>query len=212
MSSRRKRREVNVPKGELGIEDRRGSAIGAPGPEPPLVDYHGDPDRCEEVIAVLIDEYGRYLEAEHALCPDCPVVCSGPLIVGSMLRWKAIHRDGRLGHWTREDIRAFLLDHLPRTVSFDPHLLGDAPTCAKDSSTSCPTVARSPATTWACSWRPSRGCSTNPSRSPATTRASPGKDWLRAEQCTTRRERRGSTIFAEASRCAPHRRALLAWP
>jgi hypothetical protein len=132
MSSRRKRREVNVPKGELGIEDRRGSTIGAPGPDTPVVDYHGDPDRCEEVIAALTDEYGRYLEAEHALCPDCPVVCSGSVIVGSMLRWKAIHRDGRLGHWTREDIRAFLLDHFPRTVSFDPHLLGDAPTCAKD--------------------------------------------------------------------------------
>lgn len=154
MSSRRKRREVNVPKCELGIEDRRGSAIGAPGPDTPLVDYHGDPDRCEEVIAVLMDEYGHYLEAEHALCPDCPVVCSGPLIVGSMLRWKAIHRDGRLGHWTREDIRAFLLDHFPRTVSFDPIFWATHPRAPRISCTSCPTVARSPATTCACSWRP----------------------------------------------------------
>jgi hypothetical protein len=61
MSSRRKRREVNVPKGALGIEDRRGSAIRAPVSDTLVVDYHGDPDRCEEVIAVLMAEYGRYL-------------------------------------------------------------------------------------------------------------------------------------------------------
>jgi len=132
MIGRRTRRDVNVPEDELPIEERRGSAIGAPGSDTPVVDYHGDPDRCEEVIAALMDEYGRYLEAEHAICPHCPVVCSGPLIVRSMLRWKAIYRDGRLGHWTREDIRAYLFHHFPRTVSFDPHLLGDAPTCAKE--------------------------------------------------------------------------------
>jgi hypothetical protein len=132
MIDRRKRHDVNVPEDEFRIEDRRGSVIEAPGSDALVVDYHRDPDRCEKAIAALLDEYGHYLEAEHAICPDCPVVCSGRLIVRSMLEWKAIYRDGRLGHWTREDIRAYLLHYFPHTVSFDSHLLGDAPTCAKD--------------------------------------------------------------------------------
>jgi hypothetical protein len=79
-----------------------------------------------------MDEYERYVESEHAICPACPVVRTGPVIVRSMLEWKAIHRDGRLGHWTVGDIRAYLLEHLPREVVEDRGVLRDAPTCAKD--------------------------------------------------------------------------------
>jgi len=97
-----------------------------------VVDHVGDPDRCQEVIASLMDEYERYVESEHAICPACPVVRTGAVIVRSMLEWKATHRDGRLGHWTVEDIRAYFLDHLPREVVEDRGLFRDAPTCAKD--------------------------------------------------------------------------------
>ena len=43
-----------------------------------------------------MDEY-EYLESEHAICPACSVVRTGPVIVRSMLEWKATERDGRLG-------------------------------------------------------------------------------------------------------------------
>lgn len=49
-----------------------------------------------------------------------------------MLEWKATDRDGQLGRWTVEDIREYLLDHLPRAVAEDRGVLPDARTCAKD--------------------------------------------------------------------------------
>lgn len=97
-----------------------------------VVDHVGDPDGCQKAIASLMAEYERYLESEHAICPACPVVRTGPVIVRSMLEWKATERDGRLGHWTVADIQAYLLDHLPRRAVKDRGVLGDAPTCAKD--------------------------------------------------------------------------------
>ena len=112
----------------IGQHDQRE----ADGPAALVVDHVGDRDRCQQVIAALIDEYERYVESEHAMCPACPVVRTGPLIVRSMLEWKAIDRDGRLGRWTVEDIHAYLTDHLPREVVDDHGLLRDAPTCAKD--------------------------------------------------------------------------------
>lgn len=97
-----------------------------------VVDHVADPDGCQEVIAALMDEYERYVESEHAICPACPVVRTGPLIVRSMLVWKATDRDGQLGRWTVQDILAYLLDHLPRAVVDDHGLLRHAPACAKD--------------------------------------------------------------------------------
>jgi hypothetical protein len=135
MSARRKRHKVDGPAGDIRIEDRRGSGGRAPcssGLAALVVDHRSDPDRCREVIAALIDEYERYVQSAHAICPTCPVVRAGPLIVRSMLEWKAIHRDGRLGHWTRDDIHAYLLVHLPYKMSADRQLLLEAPTCAKD--------------------------------------------------------------------------------
>jgi hypothetical protein len=104
----------------------------ADGPAALVVDHVADPDGCQEVIAGLMDEYKRYVESEHAICPACPVVRTGPVIVHSMLQWKATDRDGRLGRWTVEDIHAYLLEHLPREVVDDRVLLRNAPTCAKD--------------------------------------------------------------------------------
>ncbi len=135
MSTRRKRHKVDGPAGYIRIEDRRGSGGRAPRSgrlAALVVDHRGDPDRCREVIAALMDEYERYVQSAHAICPTCPVVRAGPLIVRSMLEWKAIHRDGRLGHWTRKDIHAYLLEYFPRRVSADRRLLLEAPTCAKD--------------------------------------------------------------------------------
>jgi hypothetical protein len=96
-----------------------------------VVDHLGDPDGCEQVISSLMDEYVQYVAREHALCPGCPLVRSGPLIVSSMLEWKA-RRDDRLCHWRRHDIRAFLHDHLPDEVSTDRQLMLDASSGATD--------------------------------------------------------------------------------
>lgn len=62
-----------------------------------------------------------------------------------MRYWKATRRDGRLGHWTRRDVRDYLLEYLPG-AGVDHRLLGDAPTCAKDLVYFRPIAARSPAT------------------------------------------------------------------
>jgi hypothetical protein len=110
----------------------RGGQREADGPTALVVDHVADPDRCREVIAALMDEYERYVESEHAICPACPVVRTGPLVVRSMLEWKATDRDGQLGRWTVDDVLAYLLDHLPRAVAEDRGVLRNAPTCAKD--------------------------------------------------------------------------------
>ena len=131
----RRQRSGAAPAADIQIEDRRGSGDRAPlsrGLARLVVDYRGDHDRCQDVIASLMDEYERYVSREHAVCPGCPVVRSGPFVVYSMLEWKAIYRDGRLGHWTRDDVHEYLLDHFPRKVSVDRRLLRDAPTCVKD--------------------------------------------------------------------------------
>lgn len=96
------------------------------------VDYTDDIDRCMRVIAELTEEYERYVETEHAVCPDCPVVRSGPFVVYSILEWKAIYGDGRLDHWTVGDIHVYLLEHFPRKVSATRQLLRDTPTCVRD--------------------------------------------------------------------------------
>lgn len=133
MITLRRRREADGSvSGAIRIEDRRPFTDGEPPTLQQLdVDRRGDPERCEEVVASLMEEYERYVENEHTICRGCPVVRSGPFVARSMLEWKASH-DGRLGHWTREDIRAYLLERFPREVSSEPHLLYDAPTCAKD--------------------------------------------------------------------------------
>lgn len=135
MIGRREQGVVEVPTAEMRVEDRRTSAGGprdSRGFARLVVDYAGDPDRCMRVIAELTEEYERYVESEHAICPGCPVVRSGPFVVHSMLEWKAIYGDGRLGHWTLDDINVYLLEHFPRKVSADRQLLRDTPTCVRD--------------------------------------------------------------------------------
>jgi hypothetical protein len=82
-------------------------------------------------IDVLSAEYGRYVRDEHAICRRCPVVRSGVSIVRTMLEWKRTQPDDRLHHWTRPDIRNFLLGHLPGRAASHA-FIEDAPACAKD--------------------------------------------------------------------------------
>ena len=135
MIGRSRRGRVEAATNDIRVEDRRSSASGSRGSRGLarlVVDYAGDIDRCMRVIAELTEEYERYVESEHAICPGCPVVRSGPFVVHSMLEWKAIYGDGRLGHWTVDDIHAYLLEHFPRKVLADRQLLRDTPTCVRD--------------------------------------------------------------------------------
>ena len=91
----------------------------------------GDPRGCESTIAALMAEYTQYVREEHARCRVCPVTRSGVPIVRSMLEWKAVQGDVRLYHWTRQDLRDYLLGYLP-SADLSRALLPDAPTCAKD--------------------------------------------------------------------------------
>ena len=95
------------------------------------IDRTGDPGGHDSSADALIREYAEYVRVQHASCWRCPVVRSGVPIVASMLEWKATHGDGRLEHWTRRDIRDYVLRHLP-TTSVGRALFVDAPTCAKD--------------------------------------------------------------------------------
>ena len=95
------------------------------------VDRTDDPRGWESTIAALMAEYTQYVRDEHARCRGCPAARSGVPIVRSMLEWKAVQGDGRLHHWTRRDLRDYLLGYLP-TARLNRALLPDAPTCAKD--------------------------------------------------------------------------------
>jgi len=57
---------VTCPRTSSGLRIGAAQPSEHRGSDTPVVDYHADPDRCEKVIAALMDEYGRYLEAEHA--------------------------------------------------------------------------------------------------------------------------------------------------
>ena len=95
------------------------------------VDRTDDPRGWESTIAALMAEYAQYVREDHARCRVCPVVRSGVPIVRSMLEWKAVQGDVRLCHWTRQDLRDYLLGYLP-SANLNRALLPDAPTCAKD--------------------------------------------------------------------------------
>jgi hypothetical protein len=62
-----------------------------------VVDQVGDPAGCQKAIASLMDEYERYLESEHAICPACPVVRTGPVIVRSMRELELMDCDSQCG-------------------------------------------------------------------------------------------------------------------
>jgi hypothetical protein len=97
----------------------------------PVAVGHIDGASSESKVAALVTEYAEYVRDEHAVCRGCPVVRSGVPIVRSMFEWKATSRDGRLEHWTRRDIRDYLLGGLP-TANVSRSQLPDGPSCAKD--------------------------------------------------------------------------------
>jgi hypothetical protein len=61
----------------------------------------------------LLAEFASFIAREHG--GDSPPLAHIDL-VWSMLDWKAHHADGRLAHWTVDDLHAFLLEFCPLAV------------------------------------------------------------------------------------------------
>ena len=79
-------------------------------------------------IDELLDEMEDFV-GEHC-GRDSVAWRSGDFAAGALLEFKGRHADGRVGHWTVADVRAFLLGWFPRTVLVDEELQRDVPDCA----------------------------------------------------------------------------------
>lgn len=132
-------RELAIPaSGELALSlPLLGQAIcGDPGAlgqvpiAPPGSELFVDPEDAESFDGVqeyLLGEFGAWVERADA---GETLRRSGDLVAGAMLHWKWGYADGRLGHWTTDDLKEFFLDYAPRALPSDDELIGDAPECA----------------------------------------------------------------------------------
>lgn len=95
-------------------------------PEHPLdVDPIEDEEGFHETVDLLVEEFHDALV--ERLGDDHPVAREGAFVCGSLLHWKGGYADGRLGHWTEDDLAEYLLDYFPRKVSPDEELIAATP-------------------------------------------------------------------------------------
>lgn len=95
-------------------------------PEHPLdVDPIEDEEGFHELVDLLVEEFHDALVEQ--LGDDHPMAREGAFVCGSLLQWKGGYADGRLGHWTADDLAEYLLDHFPRKVSSDEELIAVTP-------------------------------------------------------------------------------------
>jgi hypothetical protein len=97
----------------------------APPRHPLDVDPIEDEDGFHATVDSLVEEFEDALIAQ--LGDDHPVARGGPFVCGSLLEWKGGYADGRLGHWTEDDLAEYLLDHFPRKVGADDELIAATP-------------------------------------------------------------------------------------
>jgi mRNA interferase RelE/StbE len=119
-----------IDEDDLDLLDEELSADddGLDGDEPgPLYVHPTDDAAFELVEGGLREEFGDYL-VERGL-DDGAVYEHGAYIAGSALHWKWGYAGGRLGTWTRADLREYMLDHYPRKASSDEETLAAAPNC-----------------------------------------------------------------------------------
>jgi hypothetical protein len=81
-----------------------------------------------ECMDALLDEMEDFVSEHHG--PDGAAWRSGDFAAGALLEFKGRHGDGRVDHWTVDDVREFLLGWFPRTVLADEELQRDVPDCA----------------------------------------------------------------------------------
>jgi hypothetical protein len=114
-----------------------GRAVGAPPaawaeleaglPAHPLDVDQDDDEGFAEVQQTLLEQLAEW--AAGSCPPGGAVYRHGDFIAGTLLDFKWGHADGRLGHWTEEDVETYLLEHLPRKVSGSEETFVDAPDC-----------------------------------------------------------------------------------
>ncbi|HEX8158817.1 MAG TPA: hypothetical protein VF526_15640 [Solirubrobacteraceae bacterium] len=75
----------------------------------------------------LLCEMEDFVREYHGY--DSPSWRCGDFAAGALLEFKGRRGDGRLDHWTVEDLREFLLGWFPRTVYADEDLQRDVPDC-----------------------------------------------------------------------------------
>ncbi len=93
------------------------------------VDPAEDEERFEELMRLLLDEFGRHIAASEP--PSAGAVRRDEVFVAAaMLRWKGCCGDGRLGRWTAEELGECLLDYFPRKVSAGEDTLAVVGECA----------------------------------------------------------------------------------
>jgi hypothetical protein len=92
-----------------------------------VVDAAEDEEGFHRVVELLLDEF----EAFSTAAGPAPggVTQYGDFVASSLLEWKGVYGDGRLGRWTEDDLDAFLFDHFPRKISADARMLDAVPEC-----------------------------------------------------------------------------------
>lgn len=81
-----------------------------------------DPERHE--ADVLVEAFARQLEDADVAAG---VLEHGPFVAHTMLHWKLDYADGELVRWGLGDLREYLLDWFPRTVTCEEEAIAVAP-------------------------------------------------------------------------------------
>ena len=106
------------------------NALGGVPIAPPGWELQVDPEDEEGFVSVqdgLLAEFAAWAERTKA---NDGLRRSGEHVAAGMLHWKWGYADGRLGHWTTEDLEEFFLDYAPRKLPSDDEFIEDAPDCA----------------------------------------------------------------------------------
>lgn len=90
-------------------------------PEPQMTKLYATMEELLAEMEVFVGEYYGYDSASWR---------SGDFAAGALIEFKARHGDGRIGHWTVDDLRDFMLGWFPQTVLTDEAVRRDVPDCA----------------------------------------------------------------------------------
>jgi hypothetical protein len=113
--------------GDPGAMARPGTLSPLGDDDPALVVDATDEKRFTALMTALIDEFTAYLvragydERERANAITFAAV---------MLKWKGGYADGRIGHWTTDDLAELLRDFVPKALTRQPEALAAAPGAA----------------------------------------------------------------------------------
>jgi len=91
------------------------------------VDPENDEAGFELLLDQIVQDFGEHVSSWHGT--ESAIWEHGEFASCALLEWKGLHADGRLGHWTVEDLRAFLLAYVPRKLTLEPESVSALPAC-----------------------------------------------------------------------------------